>query len=76
MREQETDEWEEVGLREQEAEKWEEAGLTKQEANRVHMESDELEEDEDEVALEEERYISVLHNRLRREIFEKVNGIE
>ena len=65
-----------MGLREQETEKWEEAGLTKQEANRVHMESNELEEDEDEAALEEERYISVLHNRLRKEEFEKVNGIE
>ena len=40
------------------------------------MESNELEEDEDEAALEEERYISVLYNRLRRKEFENVNGIE
>ena len=57
LREQETEKWEEVGLREQETDEWEEAGLTKQEANRVHMESNELEEDEDEAALKEERYM-------------------
>ena len=54
LREQKTEKWEdEAGLREQETEKWEEAVLTKQEANRVHMESNELEEDEDEAALKD-----------------------
>ena len=40
------------------------------------MVNNEWEEDEDEEAMEEERYITVLHNRLRREEFEKVKGIE
>lgn len=84
LREQETDDrgtWEQeegvwVEKREEQADEWEEeAGLREQEANSVQMENNEWEEDEEE-AMEEERYITVLHNRLRREEFEKVKGIE
>ena len=63
--EQEEGVW--VEKREEQADEWEEeAGLREQEANIVHMENNEWEEDEEEV-MEEERYITVLHNRLRRE---------
>ena len=65
-----------VEKREEQADEWEEeAGLREQEANSVQMENNEWEENEEE-AMEEERYITVLHNRLRREEFEKVKGIE
>ena len=64
-----------VEKREEQADEWEEeAGLREQEANIVHMEKNEWEEDEEEV-MEEERYIIVLHNRLRREEFEKVKRL-
>ena len=72
LREQVTDDWQEEVLREQETdEQQNNADLSEQEANSMHMENNGWEEDNQE-AMEEERYITVLHDSLRREENEKV----